>query len=56
MRVGERHTHRCESIKIWRLYLRMSAQRADPVVQIINGDEEDVGSAGFGVSGQPSRT
>jgi hypothetical protein len=34
----------------------MSAERAHPIVQIIDGDEEDVGSGGFSMSDQQAQT
>lgn len=43
MGVGEKGALRCQSIDVWSLGVRVSAQAADPVVLIIDGDEEDIG-------------
>jgi hypothetical protein len=39
----ERDAHRCEPIDIRRFRLLVSAQMTDPMVQIIDRDEKDVG-------------
>jgi len=42
MRVQEDGAARGETVHVRRLRKRMSAERADPVVLIVYGDEEDV--------------
>ena len=46
MSIGEKNSLTCETVHIWRLRLRMTAKDADPVVEIVNGDEEYVGLLG----------
>ena len=41
--VGKGDTTLGEAVDVWRLDLRMAAQRPDPVVEVVDGDEEDVG-------------
>lgn len=43
MRVGEERAALGEPVNVRRLHLRMPAEAADPVVLIINGEEEDIG-------------
>ena len=43
MGVGEEHARGGQPIEVGRASLRMAAKATDPVVQIIDGDEEDVG-------------
>ena len=43
MRIREKCSALSQPIDVRRLDLRMTAQATDPVVQIIDGDEEDVG-------------
>ena len=40
MSVCKSHTHLRKSIKIWRLGLFVSAKMADPMIEIIDCDEE----------------
>jgi hypothetical protein len=42
VRVGERCASRRQAIHVRRLRLRVPFQRPHPIIQIINGDEEDV--------------
>lgn len=42
MRVEECRSSRRESVHVWRLDLRMPVERPYPVVQIIDGDHDDV--------------
>ena len=46
MRVGERHAHRAQPIKVGRLGLGIDAHVAHPVVQVVDGDEENIWAAG----------
>ncbi len=41
---GEGDAHLCESINVRRLRLGVHAQVADPVVEVVDGDEENVGA------------
>ena len=43
MGVGEEYARGGQPIEVGRASLRMAAEATDPVVQIINGDKEDVG-------------
>ena len=43
MRVGKHHASLGEAVHVGRLRLRMSVERPDPVVQVVDGNEEDVG-------------
>ena len=43
MGVGEEHARGGQTIEVGCASLRMAAEATDPIVQIINGDEEDVG-------------
>ena len=43
MGVAEEHAPRGETIEIGGLCLRVATQAADPVVQIVDRDEQDVG-------------
>ena len=43
MGVGEERAARGEAVHVRRLHLRMPSETADPVVLIVNGEEEDVG-------------
>src|SRR4029078_6198840 len=36
-----------EAIEVWRLARWMSTEWSDPVVEIVNGDQQDVGMSGF---------
>src|SRR5262249_45248461 len=42
VRIGEKRSALCEPINVRRLRLRMPAQAADPVVLVVDGDEEDI--------------
>lgn len=42
MRIGEQHPAGRQPVKIRRTGLRMSTQAANPVVEIIHGDKQDV--------------
>ncbi len=42
VRVGERGAACCEPVKVRRLHLRVPAERPDPVVQVVDRDEQDV--------------
>jgi hypothetical protein len=46
MGVGEKHTALCETIDVGGFGLRMAPETANPVVEVVDGDEEDVGLAG----------
>ena len=46
MGVGEEHARSGQTIEVGCASLRVTAEATDPVVQIINGDEEDVGLGG----------
>ena len=43
VRVGEADAHRRKAIQMRRLRLPVAAQMADPVIEIVHGDEEDIG-------------
>jgi len=43
MSVGEQHAAGRQAIHVWSLCLRMSSHATDPVIEIIDGDEKDVG-------------
>ena len=43
MRVSERDTAAGEPVDVRRLHLRVAAQRADPVVQIVDRNEKNIG-------------
>ena len=49
MSVGEECSTFGETIDIVRLCLRMPFHPTDPVIQIVNGDEEHIGLAGEAV-------
>jgi hypothetical protein len=40
--VGKGHSHLGKSVEVGRDRVRMAAKRADPVVQVIDDDEENV--------------
>jgi hypothetical protein len=40
---GKKYTSLSQPIKVWRLCVRMTAQTAYPVIQIINSDKKYVG-------------
>ena len=42
----EEHAFLCKSIDIGSLCLRVSSKTSDPVIQIVNGNEQDVRSIG----------
>lgn len=44
MGVGEQHAGGRQSIDMRRLRLRMTAEAANPVIQVIHGDEQNVGA------------
>ena len=46
MGIAEQHTAPGKAIDIRRAHLRVSAEAADPVVQIVNRDEQHIGSLG----------
>ena len=43
MRVGKHHATLREAVHVGRLRLRMPVERSDPVVQVVDGNEEYVG-------------
>lgn len=43
MSVGEEDASLSEAIDVRRARLRMTTETADPVIEVVNGDEEDVG-------------
>ena len=43
MCVRERHPPTSETVYVGCLRLRMTAERTDPVVEVIDGDQENVG-------------
>ena len=43
MRIVEENPGSCQSVQVWRLGLRMSAEATDPVVQVIHRNEQNVG-------------
>ena len=43
MSIGEGCTHGRETVNIWRFRLRVSNEMADPMIQVINRDEEHIG-------------
>ncbi len=43
MRIGEQHAARCEPVQVWSQRLGMAVHTADPVIQIIDGNEQDIG-------------
>jgi hypothetical protein len=45
--IREQDTTSCQPIHIGRLDLRMSTQAPDPVIEIVDGDEQDVGMRRF---------
>ena len=48
VRVGEQRAPLREPVDVRRLHLRMAAEAADPVVLVVDGDEQDVGPPGAG--------
>ena len=52
MGVGEERPAPCQAVDVRRLGLRMSAQASDPIVQVIDRDEQDVGPALGGQAGR----
>ena len=52
MGVGESHAHFGEAVNVRGLRLGIAAQMTYPMIQIIHGDEEDVGLHGFCGRGQ----
>ncbi len=48
MGIGEKNTAFGEAVEVGRDALVISAHAADPVIQVIHGDEEDVGFLAFG--------
>ncbi len=46
VRVGEESAARSEPVDVWRFGLGMSTKAADPIIQVINGDEKNVRSRG----------
>ncbi|EGF29376.1 hypothetical protein RBWH47_04740 [Rhodopirellula baltica WH47] len=42
MCVREKHAPRREAIDVWRLRLRVPTEAADPVVQVIDRDQQDI--------------
>ena len=43
MGIGKQHPLGRQSVHLWRLGLRVAFQHVRPVIQVIDGDEEDVG-------------
>jgi len=43
MGVGKKHTAFCEPVKVWGFDVWMSTEAPDPVVQVVDGHEQDVG-------------
>jgi len=46
MGVREQRPARRECVDVRRLDLRMPVQAADPIIQVVDGDDEDVGLVG----------
>lgn len=44
MGIGEKRASPRESIDVWCSGLRMSPQTTDPVIQVVDGNQENVGS------------
>ena len=51
MRVVEEHAPCREPINVRRLCLRVPAHAADPVIEVIDGDEQDIGFGGVSCLG-----
>ena len=51
VRIGEQRAARRQPVDARRLRLRMPAQAADPIVEVIDGDQEDIGLGGCGTNG-----
>ena len=51
MRVAEQHSSRSKSVDVRGERLRVSPQASNPVVQIIDGDHQDIGRPVTGSSG-----
>ena len=43
MGIGKGCAHGCETVNVWRFRLRVSAEMANPMIQVIDRDEEHVG-------------
>ena len=43
MGIGKGCTHGRETVNIWRFRLRVSSEMTDPMIQVIDGDEEHIG-------------
>ena len=43
MRIGKEHPFGSQPVHVWRPGLRIALQHSSPVIQIIDGDEENVG-------------
>jgi hypothetical protein len=50
--IHERHTHFGKAIEVRRFRLRIAFGVADPVIQIVRGDEKDIRSGGFAFGGR----
>jgi hypothetical protein len=46
--IRKKHTPPCESIDVWRVCLRMTTEATDPIVEIVHGNEENVGIVDLG--------
>ena len=55
MSIGEVHSPFCKAIHVWRDRLRVSTQKASPIVHVVDGDKQDVGF-GFVSRDQVSNT
>ena len=42
MRIGKQYTLPSESIEVWRVRLRVAVKTPDPVIEIVNGDQQNV--------------
>jgi hypothetical protein len=54
MRIAEGHSARSQSVQIWGLRLAISSKMSDPVIQVIDGDEQDVQPIRSAVLGRAS--
>ena len=42
MSIGEKHTALCQSVEVWCPRLRMSSKTTDPIVQVIDRNEQHI--------------
>ena len=40
MRIGEEHAALCKSIEVWRSRLRMTSKTTNPIIQVIDRNEQ----------------